>query len=353
MKILIIRLSSMGDIIHTLPAITDASQNITNAEFHWVVEKGFSSIPRWHNAVHKVFPVELRKYKGKLISGLKYYKELIKVLREEKYDLIIDSQGLIKSMLIGIFCNGKVSGYSKHSAKEPIASLGYKYKHNIPHNQHAIFKNRALFAKSLGYEIDNCSSTIDYGITYEFNKKSNNDNYIVFLHGTTWNSKCWPLQKWLELAKIASNNGVRVEVTYATPKQQQRAFKLAKMSSNVTVRKHMGIDEAATWIQGSTAVVSVDTGFGHLAAAFEKPIVGIFGPTKIQLTGILGSESKVHLFSSPRYCAPCLQKKCPMLTYQDKGITSLCMDDYSAEDVWSALQSKISSTNKRHSALAL
>lgn len=340
MKILIIRLSSMGDIIHTLPAVTDATKSIPNIEFHWVVEKSFAQIPAWHNSVHKVFPIELRKYKGKLLKGVNYYFEIIKALRKERYDLIIDSQGLVKSMLIGLFCKGNVSGYSKHSAREPIASIGYKYKHNITHNQHAISKNRALFAKSLGYSIDNSINTISYGIRAPAVDSNTNDNYIIFLHGTTWSSKCWPFYRWLELANIISEHGIRIEVTYANSQQQQRAFRLAKLASNVTVRKHMEIDEAATWLQGSRAVVSVDTGFGHLAAALEKPVIGIFGPTKTHLTGILGHESHVQLLSSPRYCAPCLQKKCPMLTAKNKGITSLCMDDHTAKDIWNILKNK-------------
>ncbi|MBT4963500.1 MAG: lipopolysaccharide heptosyltransferase I [Francisellaceae bacterium] len=350
MKVLIIRLSSMGDVIHTLPAVTDAAKNISNIEFHWVIEKDFSSIPSWHNSVSRVIPVELRQFKNNLFSGRKYFRDLITHLRKEKYDLIIDSQGLIKSMILAVCCHGKVAGYSKHSAREPIASIGYKYKYNISHNQHAISKNRELFSKCLGYSINNHRNSIDYGINPAINTEIEQKDYLIFLHGTTWASKCWPFEKWLALAKIADKDGIEVQVTYATQQQKNRAIKLASLASNVKIKDHMGLNDAATWISNAKAIISVDTGFGHLAAAFNKPVVGLFGPTKTALTGILGNDKCVYLFSTIRHCAPCLQKKCPLLT--SKNIGSLCMNDHSPVEVWDALCKKLNAFNNHHVIIA-
>src|SRR3990167_6212023 len=150
MKILLIKMSSLGDLIHTLPALSDALQAIPALKIDWVVEDTFVDIPAWHPAVKTIFPIRLRHWRKNIFSRqtLVEIKNCYRALRTEKYDLIIDAQGLLKSMLIAKCAHGNIAGYDKASAREWLASYGYHLQFSVDKNQHAITRIRALFAKA-------------------------------------------------------------------------------------------------------------------------------------------------------------------------------------------------------------
>lgn len=332
MRVLLVKLSSMGDIIHTLPAITDAFASIPGISFTWVVEEGFQEIAQWHPAVTKVISIALRKRKYKQIFAA------IKDIRSEHYDLVIDAQGLIKSAVVARLSRATSrAGYDKNSSREAPASMLYNKKIAVATDEHAILRMRQLFAQALGYNID--PEKITYGILWNklIASQNNTRPYLVFLHGTTWDSKHWNDRYWVELANLVSSHGFDVQVTWATDQQKQRAQMLADLCKNVTMLPHLTINQAANVLYNSRGVVAVDTGFAHLAAALEKPMVAIYGSTDITKSGTSGN-STINL-SSKFHCAPCMQRSCALLS--TTVTTPPCYQEISPQLVWQNLTTMI------------
>ncbi len=154
MRVLIVKTSSMGDVLHTLPSLTDAMRAIPGIRFDWVVEEGFAQIPTWHEAVDRVIPVAIRRWRKAWFSAQikaerKAFREAVQARR---YDAIVDAQGLVKSAaLVTRLAHGVKHGMDWQTAREPLASLFYNRRHHIAKQQHAVERTRELFAKSLGY----------------------------------------------------------------------------------------------------------------------------------------------------------------------------------------------------------
>lgn len=159
MKVLLVKMSSMGDVIHTLPAITDAASAIPSLQLVWVVEEAFAEIPGWHPNVHRVISVALRRWRKEIFPPWKMcghgsqWSAFKQSLQQEKYDCIIDAQGLLKSAHIARLAHGNIAGQDWDSAREPLASLAYHQRFHIPRHQHAVERTRQLFAQSLGYSL--------------------------------------------------------------------------------------------------------------------------------------------------------------------------------------------------------
>ena len=201
MRVLIVKTSSMGDVLHTLPALTDAQQAIPGIQFDWVVEEGFAQIPSWHAAVDRVIPVAIRRWRKAWFSApIKAERKAFRdAVRLQQYDAIIDAQGLVKSAaLVTRLARGVKHGMDWSTAREPLASLFYNRKHHIAKQQHAVERTRELFAKSLGYAKP--QSQGDYAIAQHFVNECNADtgHYAVFLHATTRDDKHWPEANWRE-----------------------------------------------------------------------------------------------------------------------------------------------------------
>src|SRR3990167_6070327 len=153
MRVLLIKTSSMGDIIHTLPALTDASNAIPGIQFDWVCEDVFADLCKQHPAVKEVIPIALRRWRKGILSSetRNGWTEMRKRLRHEQYDLVLDAQGLIKSAFLTLFANGARAGLDFSSARESFASFFYKQKHEVNFYQHAVVRMRSLFSQALGY----------------------------------------------------------------------------------------------------------------------------------------------------------------------------------------------------------
>ncbi|HLB57655.1 MAG TPA: lipopolysaccharide heptosyltransferase I [Gammaproteobacteria bacterium] len=313
MRVLIIKTSSMGDVIHTLPALKDAGKFFPGMIFDWAVEENFAEIPRWHPLVKKIIPIALRRWRKNLFSRQTKIecKNFFKELRTEKYDFIIDAQGLLKSAFIARFARGIRCGFDRRSAREPLAAFFYQRQFSISKNQHAVTRVRELFSRVLNYSYT--ETALDYGIdrTNFYDKKSV-DNYFVFLHGTTWDTKHWPEAYWIELATIANQNGFLVKLPWGNITERERAERIATACPHVEVLPRLDLIGIATILAAAKAVVAVDTGLGHLAAALNVPTVSLYGPTNPALIGTLG-QSQIHL-SATFPCAPCVSRIC---TYQD------------------------------------
>src|SRR5215813_9279961 len=153
MRVLIVRLSSMGDVVHTLPALTDATRAIPSIKFDWAVDESFADIPVWHSHVEKVFPVALRRWRGALssVGGRAEVKGSLRELRGESYDAIVDLQGEFKSAFIARITKGKRYGYDSASAREWGAQTVYQEKIEVPKGTHSMTRMRKLLSQALGY----------------------------------------------------------------------------------------------------------------------------------------------------------------------------------------------------------
>ncbi|SFN59251.1 heptosyltransferase-1 [Izhakiella capsodis] len=300
MKVLIVKTSSMGDVLHTLPALTDAMCAVKDIRFDWVVEENFSQIPGWHPAVERVLPVAIRRWR-KNWFGSQAREERVTFKRElqlQSYDRIIDAQGLIKSAaLVTRLAKGEKHGLDSNSARESFASWWYDKRHEISKKQHAVERMRELFAKSLDYEKP--ETVGDYAIAGHFlsNLPTDANRYLMFLHATTRDNKHWPESHWRELIALMANSGLSIKLPWGSPHEYQRALRLAEGFDYTEVLPKMPLEQVALNLAGAKAVVSVDTGLSHLTAALDRLNITLYGPTDPGLIGGYGKNQ--YIIRSP------------------------------------------------------
>ena len=302
LKLLIIKTSSLGDVIHCLPIIHDICAHFANnqidAQIDWVVEESFADIPRMHKGVNQVFTVAMRRWKKQLFRKNTWAEiaALKKLIKQNQYDAIIDVQGLLKSALITKQAHGLKHGYDKDSIREPIASWFYDKTYNISYQQHAVTRNRALAAMSLGYEIP--ANAPDYGIAARTNADKIREDiglagdYIIALHGTSRDSKLWPVENWIALGRELAKQNLQLALPWASEAELTRANQIQSQLPNSTVLPKLSILQVAGMISHAKAAIGVDTGLSHLAAALNIPTIAIYTDTNPALTGVMGGAFK-------------------------------------------------------------
>lgn len=297
MRVLLIKTSSLGDVVHTLPAVTDAQHAVPGIQFDWVVEEGFAEIPAWHPAVAQVIPVAIRRWRKQPLQTLRSgeWQRFKTRLRETRYDLVIDAQGLLKSAWLTRYVKAPIAGLDRDSAREPLASRFYDRRYSVPRDQHALERVRQLFAQSLGYPTP--ETIADYGLDRNQLVTPGEAPYLLFLHGTTWPSKHWPEQYWRELAERMSEFGWAIRLPWGNADEKARAERIADGLAGVSVLPRLNLGGIAKVIAGARACVAVDTGLGHLAAALDVPSISLYGPTLPGRVGAYG-RSQVHLCAS-------------------------------------------------------
>ena len=307
-RILIVKTSSLGDVIHCLPVVNDILQHVQQVHIDWVVEESFADIPRLHAGVNQVFTVAMRRWKNQLLRKNTWSEinEFKKLIQQNQYDAIIDTQGLLKSALITKLANGVKHGYDKNSIREPLASWFYDKTYNISYNQHAVTRNRALAAMSLRYAVPN--NAPDYGINTTNNASASRiaislntsglqADYIIALHGTSRAAKLWPVENWVDLGRELAKQNLNLALPWASEAELARANAIASQLKNAQVDNCMvlpklSIAQIANIISNAKAAIGVDTGLSHLAAALNIPTIAIYTDTNPALTGVMGGAFK-------------------------------------------------------------
>ncbi len=294
MKILIVKTSSLGDVIHCLPVVNDIRAVYPNAQIDWIVEESFADIPRLHPAINQVYTVAFRRWRKQLLN-LKIWSEISQfkqLISQENYDAVIDAQGLLKSALITWLAVGIKHGYDKQSIREPIASRFYDKTYAISYQQHAVTRNRTLAALSLGYALP--VNAPDYGIQATLHSdESPSKPFVMALHGTSRDSKLWPTEYWIGLGKAFKNQKLNIVLPWSNAEELARAEQIANVLENAVVLPKLSIPELAGVISQAKAAVGVDTGLSHLAAALNIPTIAIYTDTNPALTGVMGSQATV------------------------------------------------------------
>lgn len=333
MKVLIVKTSSLGDVIHTLPALSDATGAIPGIQFDWVVEKGFKDIPALHPSVNRVIPVSIRLWRKNIFKYRSQIKACIKDIRQQQYDVVIDAQGLIKSALLTRFARGKRIGLSKSSCREGLAALAYQTEIDVAKGQHAITRVRQLFAACLGYTLDD--KPLSYGLQREaFTKPEGLQSpYVVFLHATTWVSKHWPDAYWKDLIALAAKQGLSVYLPWGNKVEKERAEMLAQPSDQAHVLPRTDLKALTAVLMHAQGVVGVDSGLAHLTAACHTPAVTLYGSTSSVLTGTMGPNN--CCLQADFSCSPCLKKECQF--DQTSEVKPACYQTLPAKLVWQTL----------------
>ena len=296
-RLLIVKTSSMGDVIHMLPAITDMKRAFPELQIDWVVEEGFAHIPAWHPSVNNVIPVAVRRWRKNLfsVSTWQQIRAFRKQLRDTSYDLVIDSQGLFKSAVLSSWANKPVAGMDKQSAREGIASWFYQNKFPVKRGQHAVPRNRQLAAQVLGYSLNDMP--LDYGLANttliggNFSDFDLPERFVIFLHAASTPEKEWPVAQWISLGNEMNQRGLSVLLPWGDEREKGNAQSIAASLKQAVVLPRLGLNDLACLIVKAEVLVGEDSGLSHMAAALDRPIVALYLVTDPVLTGVMGSET--------------------------------------------------------------
>lgn len=281
MRVLIVKMSSMGDVVHAQPVASDLLTRYPGCRIDWVVEQAFAPIVQLNPAVDRVLPIAWRRWRKRL--GDRANREalgaFVRGLREIRYDWIIDCQGLIKSASVARLARGEHRlGLDWASAREPLASLGYDRRVNVPRDWHVIRRNRAIPAQGLGYRFSDLPvAPLRAEPLSGADRQWFGDGLpVVLVTGASRDPKLWPEASWQALARHLQDQGASPVWFWGSPAERERAERLSAAVGGVVVPDFLDVGRAASVLAASAGVVGLDTGFTHLAAALGRPTVGIF-----------------------------------------------------------------------------
>lgn len=297
MRVLLVKMSSLGDVVHTLAPITDAQRLNPGLEFDWVVEEAYESIPRWHPAVRRVIPVALRRWRRSpwaMIRDNEWFRFRAD-LRKDLYDLVLDAQGLMKSGWIGTQARGPLAGRSRASAREPLAAAFYSRRYEINLDLPEVEQIRQLFARALGYEQPNTPA--DFGIDRTFIDVSPYaGESVVLVHGAAWRNKLWPVENWKVMGKHFARKGLKVLLPWGNDEEKCRAEQIASHCGGEVLAK-LAVPELASLLAHTRVVVGLDTGLTHISIALGTPTLTLYGPS-VPVYDRVSSGKVMHLTSS-------------------------------------------------------
>ena len=290
MRVLLVKTSSLGDVIHNLPVVSDITSAFPNALIDWVVEESFEAIPAMHPALRQVIPVAVRRWRKALWSA-GTWRELgafRRRIRQQAYDAVLDTQGLLKSALLAVQAQGPVHGLAADSAREPAAARLYGYCYRVPRELHAVTRNRQLAALALGYRIPDAP---DYGLP----APAPAGRSAVLLTATSRPAKQWEDDRWVSVGRWLAGRGLTCRLPAGSPEERRHAVSIAAQIPGAEVVPPSSLTALAAVIGTAQVVIGVDTGLIHLAAALSRPCIGLYRASSPLLTGVLGRQDAVNL----------------------------------------------------------
>ena len=331
-SVLVIKMSSLGDIVHTFPALTDAQKKYPNIKFDWVVESPFKDLPRLHPAVDRVIvnPRIENKKKRFSVASVKRFLQFKTQVQASKYDAVIEAQYTNKGAKVAKMAQGKTFGLSSDTAHDPGVAKHFDQSFYVSRSLHAIERTRKLFALSLGYDYQ--SMKLEYGLNLENIDisaiKLEESPYLVFCHLTTWATKHAPRSLWISLLNYAKQAGYQVLLPWVGETERVQTELIIKESGWGVMFETLSIIQWARLIESSHGVIGVDTGLTHLGAALNKPTLSIFGPTNPVLTGVKGVNAQNSAIQLA--CSPCMSRACHYTGERNHA----CMKQVNPAEVW-------------------
>jgi heptosyltransferase-1 len=284
MKILLVRVSSLGDVLHNLPLVADILRHHPGAQVDWVVEEGYVSLVRLNPMVRKVIPFALRRWK-KGLGDAAVRAELrgfFRDLRAERYDYVFDTQGLIKTGIIMAAARVRPGGQkiglangTEDSGYEGISRVFHTRSIAVEPRTHAVARGRQVVAAALGYTVD---SPPDFGLPPPSSGARPawmpSADYAVFFHGTARDAKKWAPAHWIALGRALAP--MTILLPWGSAREKQEAEALAAALPNARVLPKLSMMDAVALARNAALAVGVDTGLTHIAAAFVRPTVEIY-----------------------------------------------------------------------------
>lgn len=293
-RLLIVKTSSMGDIVHSFPMVTDIRREIPGLEIDWVAEEAFQSIPTLHPAVSSVFPVAFRRWRRDPFRRAfqREAADFFRSLRARRYDVVLDNQGLLKSALIASMARGPVWGADFASAREAVSAIFYRRTASVAFEQHAIVRNRQLAARLFGYEARIADTPIDYGLT---TGPVDLKPFALCLHATSRMSKLWPESSWKTLVRSVADLGLQPLLPFGSEcsEDERRASRIAASEPRSRIIAPLTLAHLTAMLRDAALVIGVDTGLVHLAAALGRPTVALYVDTDPERYGVMSSSGRI------------------------------------------------------------
>jgi lipopolysaccharide heptosyltransferase I len=299
MRILIVKLGSIGDIVHTLPAMAAIRKALPDAEISWVVERGAAEILRDNPVLDRLIEVDTKALRRGLMSGetLRAPRQQLRRLRASAFDLALDFQGLLKSATIARLSGARrVYGFARDALREPASRFLLSNSIPIPKNRHVIRKNIDLVSGALGISISEDVSELEFPILAKAEHESEADaavaltdgRYAILNPGGGWPTKLWSVDRFGRLAdELWSHYGLHSLVTHG-PGEAELAEQVLQASQSGKARAvSLSLKGFYQLAKRAQVYVGGDTGPTHIAMAAGAPVVGLFGPTEWWRNGSL------------------------------------------------------------------
>ncbi|MEJ7931934.1 lipopolysaccharide heptosyltransferase I [Ramlibacter sp. AN1015] len=305
MRVLIVKLSSLGDVVHAMPAVQDIRAALPHARIDWVVERGFSGLVERCEGVVGVIPCELRRWRRAPLSRetRQGWRAFRTALRAQAYDAVIDLQGLSKSALVAWTARlapggrryalaNRTEGSSYEAPTRWVAHEAVRVARHV----HAVERSRALCASALGYAQ---AGPAVFGLRAQQGAGLAADE-VALVHGTSRDDKLWPEAHWVALGRRLSASGLRIGLPHGSVAEQDRAGRLAQaLGKQASVWPRLDLGSLSDRIAGCAGVVGVDSGLSHIATALDRPHVQIYNFDTAWRTGPCGSARQRAVFAAP------------------------------------------------------
>lgn len=285
MKILIVRVSSLGDVVHNMPMVADIHRHFPGAQIDWVVEEAYTSLVRLNPLVRNIIPIALRRWRKTLFSAATRAEiaAFRQQLRAERYDVVFDTQGLLKTSVVMRMARLAGSGRriglanaTEGSGYEPLSRLFHDQSIPVDRRTHAVTRARLVAAGALGYQLEG-------GPDFAMQPPSPArwpwmpaQDYVVFLHGTARAAKQWPREQWIRLGQALAARGLPVLLPWGNGAEQEAAQALAAGIPSAVVLPALPMMQAVALVQQARLVIGLDTGLTHIAAAYGKPTIELY-----------------------------------------------------------------------------